>query len=263
MSSYYKDEYRKTHNDGLSVTPEERFQFQAFKSKRIATAVRDLVPEGGSILDIGCSAGGLLGHLVDDYECFGSEWNPEDAAFVRDSGVACEEGSLTDIYPDKKFTAITAIDVLEHQTDPIQFLKNVRERLIGGGYLYMELPNIDDALVSLYDIPEFKEYWYRQPHITYWNAQTLSSVMTWLGFEARLDWIQRYGLANHMHWLLERTPMKDPYAARDLIKPVPKSHSASSALNRIWTHLDHEYRIQLRSNLMSDTITVRARLTQI
>lgn len=264
MQEYYGEEYRKTHNDSLpDDSVETRYQFQAFKAKGIAEAVKELVPVGGSILDIGCSAGGLLAHLEHDYEVYGAEWNAEDRAFVLSSGVPCEDGDIKDIFPGKKFTAITAIDVIEHQPDPVEFLRDIRSRLIGGGYLYMETPNVDDALLSQYDIPEFSEYWYRQPHITYWNAGTLAQLLTWLGFEARLDWRQRYGLASHMRWLDQGKPMVDPYAARNLMKPVSTDKGTAPALNRIWAKLDHEYRIQLRTLYACDTITVRARMREI
>ncbi len=63
--------------------------------------------------------------------------------------------------------------------------------------------------------------------------------------------------------MTERKPMEYPFAAREYFKPVPKEHRVAPAMNRIWTKLDHEYRIQLRTNLLCDTIIVKARVREI
>jgi SAM-dependent methyltransferase len=265
LKDYYVSEYREQHSEapGAPESAEDRYQAQAYKMKRSAEAIKGFIPEGGNILEIGCSAGGLLAHLENSYELYGAEWNEEDAAFVREAGIPVESGDISEVYPGKTFTGIVAIQVIEHQPDPVGFLRQIKERLIGGGYLYMETPNVDDALLSQYDIPEFADFWYRQPHITYWNAHSMASLLTWLGFEARIDWVQRYGLATHMNWLQGRGPMKDLYAARKYMKPVDPKKRSASALNRVWTKLDHEYRVQLRTLYACDTITVKARLRQI
>ena len=265
LSTYYREEYRKQH-ESVIATPQtamQRYESQRATTQHAARSIKELVPDGGSVLDIGCSAGGLLSHLEDAYELYGAEWNPEDAQFVREAGYPCEEGELSEIYPGKRFTLITAVQVLEHQPDPVQFLKDIKEKLIGGGYLYMEMPNIDDALLQMYDIPTYKDFWYRQPHITYWNAYTLASLLTTLGFESRIDFKQRYGLANHMHWLHTGMPMDNMVDAQKMLKPVASDRLNGAALNRIWTSLDQQYRVQLRTLYHTDTLVVKARLMGI
>jgi SAM-dependent methyltransferase len=266
LREYYRKEYRKTHDytPGKQLIPEERFMIQYPLMEASASYFMENVPEGTSVLEIGCSAGGFLGHLVEGYDCYGNEWNPEDAKYVRDVGeIPCEEGNLDEIYPGKTFGAIVAISVFEHVIDPIEWLKQVRSKLIGGGYLYLEVPNVNDILASAYDCPEYKQFWYRQPHLTYWNADVLAAALTSMGFEAKVSFFQRYGLWNHMNWLMLGKPMEDPIQARMPYRPMPKDHPAGASVNREWIRLDKQYRVMVESLLATDSLRTVARRRDI
>ena len=266
LREYYREEYRKSHEykPGKILTPEERFGISQALMQDSARVFMENIPEGNSVLEVGCSSGGFISHLIGKYDCFGNEWNPEDATFVRDIGeTPCEEGEFEDIYPGKTFGAIVAIHVLEHVPDPIGWLKQVREKLIGGGYLYLEVPNANDLLVSAYDIPAYKQWWYRQPHITYWNADVLAAALTSMGFEAKVTFCQRYGLRNHFNWLTNGMPMNDPIEARASYRPVPKDHPAAASVNREWIRLDKQYRIMVEALLATDSLRVIARRRDI
>jgi SAM-dependent methyltransferase len=224
------------------------------------------VPEGCSVLEVGCGSGGFLYHLQDQYECYGNEWNPEDAAYVRDVGeIPCDEGLLEDIYPRKTFGAIIARQVLEHVPNPVEWIISLKNKLIGGGWMYLEVPHANDSLLTVYDIPEFKRFWYREPHITYWSADVLASVMSAAKMEARTSYFQRYGLENHMHWRLNGCPMDDPIRAQNptLMKPVPSGHPDAPILNREWASIDRQYRLALEANLCTDSLRVIGRRREI
>lgn len=266
LREYYRTAYRNTHEStpGKVLDAEERFKISQFLMADSAKHFKENVPKGTSVLEIGCSSGGFISHLVDDYDCYGNEWNPEDAAFVRDVGeIPCEEGDLPDIYPGKTFGAVVANAVIEHVLDPILWLQQIREKMIGGGFLYLETPNANDILVSVYDIPEYKNWWYREPHITYWNADVLASAFTSLGFEARISFFQRYGLKNHHHWLETGTPMDDPIEARETYRPVHLDHPAAAVVNREWVRLDKQYRVMVQALLATDSLRVMARRRDI
>ena len=266
LREYYRTDYRKEHDHtpGKVSTVEERFAFQQRFSQKSAKNFREHVPAGASVLEIGCSAGGFLSHLQGDYDLFGCEWNPEDARYVRETGeVPCEEGLLPDIFPGRKFTAIVAISVLEHQADPLEFIRQCRDRLIGGGYLYLEVPNLRDALLSFYDLASYADFYFRLPHITYWTGEPLASLLATMGFETRLSLLQRYGLANHLHWLLDGTPMLNPYQAREHFRPVPNAHAIGPVLNRLWSRLDEDYRLQMLNLFGADTLVAASRRQEI
>lgn len=264
--TYYRDQYRLVHEHIVSktLTAAERWPIQYAFNQDAAKEFMATVPEGASVLEVGCSAGGFLGHLAGKYDLYGNEWNPEDAAYVRETGgIPCEEGTLDEVFSGRKFTAIAALAVLEHQVDPVAFIRQCRERLIGGGWLYLEVPNLRDALMSHYQLESFANFYYREPHITYWTVETLAALMNTLGFEARISLKQKYTLHNHINWILNGVPMDDPIMARKVLQPVPKTHPGAAALNRIWSQIEAEYKVQMETLHVSDTLRCIARRVQI
>lgn len=266
IREYYRNGYRKTHGPLLSVetTAEERFKIYRPFAAITAADIREQLPKGASILEIGCSSGYLLDALQKDYDVYGNEWNPEDAAYVRDVGeLPCEEGDISEVYPGKRFTAIVATAVIEHQPDPVGWLSKVKERLIGGGWLYLETPNANDALVAVFDFPEFRDFWYRAPHLTYWEMENMAAALSSVGFQARISIRQKYGLLNHLSWMMDKKPMSSFVEAAGRWRPVASEHPMAPVLNRWFDRLDREYRVQMETLRIADTITVWARRREI
>lgn len=266
IREFYRQEYRLQHecSPGTVMTSEQRFSAMRPLMQDRASRFKKFVPPGASVLEVGCSAGFFLDAIGDKYDRFGSEWNLEDAAFVRDiREMPCEEDDLLEVYGDRKFTAIAALDVLEHQLDPAQFLRDCKERLIGGGYLYLEVPNARDALLTVYGIDGFAEWWYRKPHITYWTRETLAATLGALGFEARINGAQRYGLMNHLNWLLNEEPMANVQEAQLILQPVSDQHPLAGIMNRSIGRLDKEYRADMESLGCNDTLVALCRRREI
>ncbi len=267
VREYYKTTYRQEHDCvvGKRLTPDERFKLVSPSMSGAADNIAKLVPQGASILEIGCSSGYLLAHLQKmGYDTYGCEWNPEDAQYVREvGGLPCEEGNLEEIYPGKSFTAVVATAVLEHQPNPVDFLKQMRKRLIGGGYIYLEVPNSQEALATIYQVPEFLNRYYRECHITYWTMETLTALMGALGFEATISIRQRYGLLDHINWVFNHGPMTDYKQATDYLNLVAEGHPMHTIMFRHTAKLDREYRLVMETFKAADTITCRGRLKYI
>ena len=266
LRSYYSHSYRLTHSPvpGVILPPDERYQIQHQLMRKPALEFMKEVPEGASVLEIGCGVGGFLSHLVDKYDVSGSELNESDAAYVRDVGeLPCEVGDVAEVYPGKTFTAIVALQVLEHQPDPMAFIRAIRSKLIGGGWLYLELPNIRDALLSMYKVKAYEDFYFREAHLTYWGVEQLAALLSTAGFESRISWIQRYSLHNHINWMLNGVPMDDPLLATRLWQPVDKANPGAAPLNRVWAELEKNYQIQMETLFCADTLKAWGRRQQI
>lgn len=266
LREYYRNEYRKEHEStvGTALTPEKRYHIHRPFAQVPADAFKEDVPEGASVLEIGCSSGAFLDALGPKYDRYGLEWNPDDAAFVRDVGeLPCEEGELLESYPGKKFDAIVALQVFEHVANPIEWLRQLKSRLIGGGWIYLEVPNVMDALNSSYPTEEFRNWYYRSPHVTYWEPNNLASALGAVGFEAKVGLRQRYGIRSHMNWIENRHPLPDYMSACEPFMPVPRDHPFAPALNRWWRRIDQEYRIQMETLQVADTLTAIGRRREI
>jgi len=266
LRTFYREEYRKTYSNtpGTVLAPQQHFDMMKPLAALTIEAVKELIPKGAKILEIGCSSGFLLDALREDYEVCGNEWNPEDAAFVRDTlKIPCSEEPLEDAYPGQTFSAIIALQVLEHIPRPLEWLRLLKSRLIGGGWLYLEVPNSDDALASVYRLPEFQERWFRKSHLGYFNMHNLAGALSVVGFEAQIRQRQRYSLGNHLWWQFIREPMPDAQKAQSVFQPVPKEHPASYVLNRWFTRIDREYRGLLDGLKACDTLIAAGRKREI
>ncbi|MBX9977180.1 MAG: methyltransferase domain-containing protein, partial [Alphaproteobacteria bacterium] len=112
---------------------------------------------------------------------------------------------LNDI-KDEKFDLIVMFHVLEHLLDPVAFLKNVSCYLKEKGSIIVEVPNVDDALVSFYNINEFKDFYFCTAHVSYFSMKTLGNCLMESGLKGDIFPVQRYNLNNHLHWLMHKKP---------------------------------------------------------
>ena len=85
--------------------------------------------------------------------------------------------------------------------------KEVNRILKSGGKIFIEIPNVEDALLSLYNIPAFNIYYYTPAHQFYYSKKTLSDLLGKSGFNNfEIKPVQRYDLSNHMHWMMNGKP---------------------------------------------------------
>ncbi len=107
-----------------------------------------------------------------------------------------------------RYDVITAFHVLEHLSNPIEILKLLVSKLKKGGKLIVEVPNSDDALLTIYKNKAFSNFTYWSPHLFLYNAKTLQLLFKKVdGVEMEfVKYIQRYPLSNHLYWLSNNKP---------------------------------------------------------
>ena len=102
---------------------------------------------------------------------------------------------------------ITLWHVLEHLEDPISMLKQLKEKLELNGKIYIEVPNADDALLSLYENKNFADFTYWRCHLYLYTNKTLREVIEKAGLRVSfVTQIQRYPLSNTLYWLAKGKP---------------------------------------------------------
>ncbi len=105
------------------------------------------------------------------------------------------------------FDYITAFHVFEHLIDPIKILKDLSKILSEHGEIIIEVPNSEDALLTLYENEKFAKFTYWSQHIFLFNDFTIKKMVQQSGL--KLNWvkqIQRYPLSNHLYWLSKGLP---------------------------------------------------------
>ena len=120
-----------------------------------------------------------------------------------------------------------------------------------------------EALNSAYPTEEFRNWYYRDAHVTYWEPNNLASALGSVGFEAKVGLRPRYGLRSHMNRIENRYPLPDYMTACQPFVPVPRNHPFAPALNRWWRRIDQEYRIQMETLQLADTLTAIGRRREI
>jgi SAM-dependent methyltransferase len=216
------------------------------------------LPKDGVLIDIGASAGHFLNAAKPHVgECIAVEPNLANAQFIRDElGFRAYTTPIeqTDL-PKGSADLITCFQTMEHIPDPRQFLLNVAEYLAPGGRLYVEVPNVDDALLSVHRVSEYADFWYREPHIYNFSPATLTELTRQAGLEGEILPVQRYGLMNHMSWVLRREPQPSAEVAMGAPRLVPEPQGeVDDEVNAFFADADRAYRDLLCRTMTSESI---------
>lgn len=180
------------------------FPEQKVTSFRVSNYLKKYLSKEDSIMEVGCGAG-------DNVKYFRKLGYKSIAGIDKDPSVKNEKCNIFnyDIYDkaiDKnKVDTIYGLHILEHMKDPIGFidrLKNLSNKMI-----ILELPNLEDPLLTLYKVKEFEKFYYRPDHHFFFTPQTLASML--YGFKlgnCLLKRKQNYGVINHLNWLIRKKP---------------------------------------------------------
>lgn len=166
---------------------------------------------GKRLLDIGCGTGGFL-LKARELATSVAGVEPECRLYphFQEHGLAVYpdiRGVPTSFEPD----IVTMFHVLEHIPDPISILKQIRERFFyekkKSHKLIIEVPNANDALLTLYQNDAFSKFTYWSCHLFLFTENALQTLLERAGFVAvEITQFQRYPLANHLHWLAYGKP---------------------------------------------------------
>jgi 2-polyprenyl-3-methyl-5-hydroxy-6-metoxy-1,4-benzoquinol methylase len=161
---------------------------------------------GKALLDVGTGLGGLL-DLLRDAEAALAAVEPQRGArdMLAAAGYTVYRG--LDEAPPRGYDAVSAFHVLEHVPDQIGFLEQMRSRLKPGGLLVVEVPHANDALLTLYQSQAFLDFTLWSQHLVLHTRASLEGFIGAAGFrDVRVEGVQRYPLANHLHWLAAGKP---------------------------------------------------------
>jgi len=105
------------------------------------------------------------------------------------------------------FEIITMFHVLEHIPDPKATLVELSEMLTDDGQIIVEVPNADDALLTLYHNEPFSHFTYWSCHLFLYTAKTLKILFAQMNLKVNyIKQVQRYPLSNHLEWLANGRP---------------------------------------------------------
>ncbi len=206
---FYLDQYSSflvSRGDSKSVSPEEHFVENKNEADRRFEYVKPFLTKRNSVLEIGSSSGFFLFRIKDFVkDVTGIEQNAAHKNFANTRGIQTFSGF--EEVEGKKFDMIFLYYLLEHIKYPVDFAKMITKRLKGSSSrLIVEVPNVNEALVSLYKSSAYNEFVWQRAHCSYFSVKVLQNIFSGFGFNTDFFPVQRYDLSNHMYWLAQGKP---------------------------------------------------------
>jgi 2-polyprenyl-3-methyl-5-hydroxy-6-metoxy-1,4-benzoquinol methylase len=139
--------------------------------------------EGGTLLDIGCGAGGYLSAMKAlGWTVLGIDPSPQAARIACERyGVLVKVGTLETVdVADRSIAVITMVHAIEHVPDPLAQLRQCHRVLQDGGRLVLTTPNVAGLMSRL-----FQEHWMAlEPprHLWLFSPRTLRTCVERAGF---------------------------------------------------------------------------------
>jgi SAM-dependent methyltransferase len=170
----------------------------------ISSYLTKYLKKSDSILEVGCSFGDNLKRLKKKgYKIIGID---------KDPTVCDGKDILNHDYKDfplqkDRFDGIYAIQVFEHISDPYGFIEWLYASLKEKSRFLLELPNIDDPLLELYKVDNFRKFYWYPYHLFFYDRKTLNNIFKkFPKIKIKVRLLQRYGLINHLRWLMFKRP---------------------------------------------------------
>lgn len=164
----------------LPAAQSENYQKLEYLASK--TAIQSAVTR--TMLDIGCG-GGVLIHTAS--QILGSDWvfsgvEPT-VSFAelaaRRTGARVVAGDYrSGIFGEEKFQLVTCCAVLEHVPRPTEFLGMIRNDVINGGWLFLEVPDVSEFS----QLPITHDHFMCQ-HISFFSRKTLVAILETVGFD--------------------------------------------------------------------------------
>lgn len=256
---FYEKQYHQTyltHVEPDALDPEKYFEKMMTASKPWSDKIKKILKGNETVLDVGCSTGHLIVSLKDHVkDIYGYELSRKEVDFCKNKlGLDVSDEPLDKRFEKKKFDFITMIFVLEHIGEPLGFLNDLKKYLKPGGKFLILVPNIKDALVNFYEIPEFYQFYFCIEHLYYYSEKTISDLFSRAGLKGAIETIQEYPITNHLNWGYRKKPL-DVLASRRTIPDIKlRSESSMDEWVKLWKSFDIEYKNFLTKNGYGDRL---------
>jgi SAM-dependent methyltransferase len=172
---------------------------------RRSEEIRDLVA-GRRWLDVGTGEGVLLDLLADVAgAAAGVEPNEVYRRAIAARGHEVH-WPLSDA-AGEPFEVVTLFHVLEHLVEPVDTLAEIRSVMAPGGIIHVEVPHARDLLLTEAATEPFQDFTFWSEHLVLHTRESLAKVLAAGGFsDVEVFGLQRYPVANHLHWLAAGRP---------------------------------------------------------
>jgi len=263
---YYAEEYRQeySHNaEAAATNAREIFDvYRNYQHERLL-AIKPFLDTTTKLLEVGASSGQFISHILGevaqisaielDKACCDFLTNElsidTDSEFLRDSKFA------NDVYD-----VVCSFQVMEHVEEPVTFLNDLRQSTKTGGTIFVEVPNLHDPLLTVWDIKSYQKFFYHSAHLQYFTETSLRKVAEDAGFlsdEIEISFTQDYNLLKHLHWIMNDGPQANCHIGFSEIALHGDDKEISSWLTHEMQKLNKQYIEKLISAKSTSNIMMR------
>lgn len=156
---------------------------------------------GKKIADFGCGSGDFLKLVQPFCECVvGIELQQNYIDDLNAVGISCTNN--LDSIDDGFLDIIVSFHVIEHLPNPLETLGLLKQKIVSGGYVLIEVPHANDFLLNAIACDAFKQFTLWSQHLVLHTRDSLRKTLEYVGFtDVIIEGVQRYPLSNHLNWL--------------------------------------------------------------
>jgi len=146
--------------------------------------INNLVSDGirKNILDLGCGIGIISSQFDNNYDKYGLEVSEDSANYAKKYIPNIHHGELTKhTYKDDFFDVVFSYHVIEHVSDPVEFVKNIHRIMKTNGNLVIGTPNFDCAMARRFG-DNFRLL-HDKTHISLFSDFSLRDMLEDYGFQ--------------------------------------------------------------------------------
>lgn len=183
--NFYENEYRLL-NEGRDRWQSDRFASQREKAVNLYRLLSTEIPdklEGAKVLDVGTGPGGSLNYFQEKgHEVIGCDLDPDAVSYATEKGIPVEHGTFAevDLYWEPDIVILS--HVVEHFTDPVAELNQLREVIHSDAIIYVEVPGVKElSLTNDWYNGDFQQQ-LQTAHTYYFTVKSLQNLMGVVGF---------------------------------------------------------------------------------
>ena len=248
--NYSEVDYHAAHGPviGKKSSPQEVFDLESSILQPRINRIKSLLNTDQTVLEIGSSTGHFLYAIKDLVsKTVGIELDPDHSKFAREQyDLEIYDMPIEKIkFIENSFDIIFMFQVFEHINNPIEILSICKKLLKPDGIIYLEIPNMEDALLSQYNLTEYRDFYYRAPHAYYYSEKTIKEICHKVGFSGETKTAQEYTLFNHINWLQNKKPQTIRTQGHIELKWKKQEDETNNILDQWFKEKNKEYKILL------------------
>jgi 2-polyprenyl-3-methyl-5-hydroxy-6-metoxy-1,4-benzoquinol methylase len=266
---YYGEEYRKEYSHNAEATSTHAREIYEIYKNYQQDRLQHILPflsSGSRLLEVGASAGQFLSQIKHKVcEVNAIELDKTCCAFLgSEFGIQADSELLENSrFSQETYDVVCTFQVIEHVEKPVEFLKTLKRATREGGTIFIEAPNLRDPLLSVWDVPMYRKFFYHSAHIHYFTESSLIKVARDVGFrpdQIEIIFTQDYSLLNHLHWIMNDGPQADCKVGLNDIELHGSHQEISNWLTDEMRALNHKYIAKLIAAKCTSNMLMKLRL---